>query len=105
MGESAEFLATLNHDNPDRPRFAIQGGIYPMVEVAFVGRRMSMPMAEILSFAKRWEADWDLRVMANQGKRQLSIYPYPLTATRNTDPDVSSLKWWAQEIGDGDQLV
>ena len=48
MIESAQFLESLEHDNPDRPRFTIKPGLYENMEIGFRGQVMCVPMAEVL---------------------------------------------------------
>ena len=92
--ESAEFLRSLEHSNPDRPTFSIKRGVYPMLEISNGDQRMHVPMAEVLEFARRWRADHDAQRPARIASGKLDIFPYPLMSTRLTDPDCSSIGWW-----------
>ena len=97
MRESAEFLATLEHDNPDRPRFRIKPSRYENLEIGFNGQVMCIPMAEVLLFARRWEADFESCRQAQQDSGQLCLFPYSLMNTRQNDPDVANLRWWPDD--------
>ena len=49
--------------------------------------------AEILIFARRREADWELRRVAQQAAGKLGLYPYSLMSTRRGDPDSMWSNW------------
>lgn len=93
MHESAQFLESLNHSNPERPRFSIKPGTYPMLEIELAGQRMEVPIAEILAFARRWEADWAERKEAIRTAGRLPLYPYSIMCTRLDDPDCRDQQW------------
>jgi hypothetical protein len=61
MHESAAFLASLEHDNPDRPRFGIVPATDTQLEIMLRGQRMLVPISEVLSFAARWRSDQDMQ--------------------------------------------
>ncbi len=91
MYETDEFLRSLRHDNPLRPRFTIKPAEFDtMLEIVHKGQRMEVPIAEILSFAARWQADQDKRAALDP--HRLRVHPYPLYNTRIDDPD--GCEWW-----------
>lgn len=91
--ESEKFLRSLNHTNPARPKFSISRGVYPMLEISIDGISTQVPMAEILSFARRWEADHEAQLRARVRPNSLSIFPYPLMETKLNDPDCIEVRW------------
>ena len=97
MIESAQFLESLEHDNPYRPRFTIKPGLYENLEIGFRGQVMCVPMAEVLVFARRWEADFESRRQAQQDSGRLCLFPYSLMNTNLNDPDIRSLRWWPED--------
>lgn len=97
MHEAAQFLESLEHDNPHRPRFRIKPKCYENLEIAFHGQVMCIPMAEVLLFARRWEADFELRRQAQQDSGQLCLFPYNLMNTNLNDPDRRNLRWWVED--------
>ena len=94
MRESAEFLETLEHDNPDRPRFRIKLSGYDNLEISFSGQVMCIPMAEVLLFSRRWEADFELKDEAARRRGELCLFPYNLMNAGMNDPDVRDVPWW-----------
>ena len=96
MIESTQFLESLQHDNPERPRFAIKRGGYENLEIGFRGQVMCIPMAEVLVFVQRWQADQDSQRAARAGPPTLSICPYPLMNVQLNDPDARSRRWWPE---------
>ncbi len=97
MRESAEFFETLEHDNPQRPRFRIKPSGYENLEISFNGQVMCIPMTEVLLFARRWEADFKLKDEAARRKGDLCLFPYNLMNARMNDPDVGNLRWWPED--------
>ena len=97
MVESAQFLESLEHDNPDRPRFTIKPGVYESLEIGFCGRFICLPMAEVLTFARRWEADLQAQRAERKGATTLALFPYPLMSVKMNDPDVRDLCWWPDD--------
>ena len=93
MAESHEFLGSLEHTNPARPRFAIKRGVYPMLEITHDGQQLQVPMAEVLEFAHRWHADRESQRAARQSAGGLDLFPYPLMSVSFNDPDVQGLAW------------
>ena len=94
MHESAEFLASLNHINPERPRFVIKPhALETRLEISFRGQSLELPIAVILCFAARWQADRE-RQWDESPRKGLRIHPYPLHHTRLDDPDLP--QWWVQ---------
>ena len=77
MIESAQFLESLEHDNPDRPRFTIKPGLYENLEIGFRGQVMCVPMAEVLAFARRWEADLKAQRAERKVRRPWPRFPTP----------------------------
>jgi hypothetical protein len=96
MCESIQFLETLQHDNPDRPRFTIRSGVYENLEISFRGQVMCIPMAEVLTFTRRWDADFESRRAARQVEGSLVLFPYPLMSVNMNDPDFGNLHWWPE---------
>ena len=96
MAESAQFLESLQHDNPERPRFTIRRGVYENLEIELHGQVMRIPMAEVLAFARRWEADQAAQRAAQKGAPTLAIFPYPLMRSKLDDPDIKNLRWWPE---------
>lgn len=94
MRESAEFLATLEHNNPHRPSFKIKPSGYENLEISFNGQVMCIPMAEVLLFARRWEADFKLKDEAARRRGELCLFPYNLMNAGMNDPDVRDVPWW-----------
>lgn len=90
MFESPEFIASLNHTNPERPRFTIGTGMDARVLIEFNGQSLAVPIAEILKFARRWEADFERQRAKEKQAGRLGLFPYPLYGTRLDDPDRSS---------------
>lgn len=99
--ESPEFLQSLDHQNPLRPKFSIRHEGYAMLEISKDGQVMRVPMAEILIFARRWEADFSARRLAQAGEDRLFLFPYSLMDTRLTDPDCIDVRWDCASEGDG----
>jgi hypothetical protein len=92
MRESAEFLNSLQHSNPNRPRFTIQPDEFEtMLEIEHRGQRIEIPISEVLSFAARWEADREKQLAADPTPR-LRVHPYPLYSASLSDPDMGG--WW-----------
>ena len=94
MTESTQFLESLQHDNADRPRFTVQRGVYENLEIGFRGQVMCIPMAELLAFARRWEAEQESQRAARVGGPSLAVHAYPLMNANLDDPDVRNLRWW-----------
>ena len=103
--ESPEFLQSLDHQIPLRPKFSIRHEGYAMLEISQDRQVMSVPMAEILNFARRWEADLKARRLAHIWSGRLSLFPYSLLNTRLTDPDCIDVRWdcATEENGNGDE--
>ena len=97
MVECAQFLESLEHDNPDRPRFTIKPGLYENLEIGFRGQVMCVPMAEVLVFARRWEADLKAQGAERKCATTLALFPYPLMSVNLNDPDVRNLRWWPDD--------
>jgi len=93
MVESAEFMATLNHTNLERPVFGILRAGYPMLLIDYLGQRMEVPMAEILEFARRWREDFESQRPKSMAAGKLHLVPYSLISTRLDDPDVREVAW------------
>lgn len=87
MHESVEFLSSLDHTNPHRPKFRIIPGPDDL-EITFKGQVMVVPIAEVLDFANRWDADHEAKRPAAIAKGHLFLHPYPLYNVRLQDPDV-----------------
>ena len=64
-----------------------------MLEISQDGQVMRVPMAEILNFARRWDADFEARRLAQAGEGRLFRFPYSLLNTRLTDPDCIDVGW------------
>ncbi len=95
MNESADFLRSLLHDNPDRPRFTIWPDEFEtMLEIQHRGQSLKVPISEVLHFAARWQADREQRIAQDPTPR-LKIHPYPLYGTRLDDPD--GRQWWVPD--------
>lgn len=92
MIESKEFLKSLEHNNPSRPKFTISSGD---VNIFFNGNNITIPMGELLSFAHRWREDFKSCAKAASKSGRLAMYPYALTNMRPDDPDVDVFqsKW------------
>ena len=88
MVESTEFLSSLEHTNPDRPRFSIRPGLDAMLEIEHRGQSIQLPLSEILNFASRWQADYSEREKQIQSAKDLCRFPYPLYNVHLNDPDV-----------------
>lgn len=96
MYESITFLKSLEHTNPHRPRFEIGTGMDTPLAITHHGQCLSVPIAEILEFARRWREDFEeqrARRIA-EGVHGLQLYPYPLYSTRLTDPDCADVERW-----------
>ena len=93
MIESAQFLESLEHDNPDRPRFTIKPGVYEKLEIGFRGQVVYVPIAEVLLFARRWEADLKAQRAERKDATNLALFPQPLMSVNLNDPDVRDLRW------------
>jgi len=94
MYESAEFLESLKHQNPMRPRFTIKPAEHvTMLEIQHLGELLKVPISEILAFASRWKADRE-RQDSKASTPRLRIHPYPLYNIRMDDPDRAN--WWAE---------
>ena len=91
--ESEKFLRSLEHTNALRPKFSIKHEGYPMLEISQDEKSMQVPMAEILSFAQRWRADYEAQREARSDSTKLAVYPYPLYSTNMNDPDVVDVGW------------
>ena len=94
--ESEKFLLSLEHSNTLRPKFSIKRSGYPILEISWDGKTMQVPMAEILNFARRWEADYEARRQAPERPETFSIFPYPLMETKMNDPDCIEVGWWVE---------
>ena len=94
--ESQKFLRSLEHTNARRPKFSIKHGGYPMLEIVQDGKLMQVPMAEILNFARRWEADYEARRQALDRPPSFFIFPYPFMETNMNDPDCVEVGWWVE---------
>lgn len=90
MSESKEFLESLAHDNPERPRFTINNG---NLEISLKGNAVTIPMAEVLGFAGRWNADFEKARDKARLEGRMMLYPYSLLNTRLTDPDAQNIRW------------
>ena len=87
MHESADFLLSLPHDNPLRPRFTIKPAKFDTsLGIQHLGQSIEVPISEVLAFAARWQADRAKQVSEDPTPR-LRIHPYPLYSTRVIDPD------------------
>jgi hypothetical protein len=91
--ESEKFLRSLEHTNPLRPMFLINHKGYPMLEISHDGKSMQVPMAEILNFARRWDADYEAQREARKEIDRLYVFPYPLMNLNLNDPDVREVGW------------
>ncbi len=91
--ESTDFLHSLEHTNPLRPKFSIMRAGYPKLEISLGGQVIQVPMAEILEFARRWQADHDAQRNSRIASGRLDIYPYPLMCTSTADPDIRLDAW------------
>ena len=80
------------HTNSKRPMFEIGQGMDAQLRTTFEGQTMEVPIAEILNFARRWEADYAAQ-QARPTRTTLNIYPYPLYGTRLDDPDCLEVDW------------
>ena len=78
------------------PSFPIKHGGYPMLEISRDGKTMQVPMAEILIFARRWQADYGTRRQAPERPETFSIFPYPLMETKMNDPDCIEVGLWVE---------
>ena len=95
MHESPDFLQSLNHNNPFRPRFVIKPDEFEtLLEISYRGRCMEVPISEILSFAARWQGDRERR-RAEDPCVGLWLHPYPLNHTRISDADCPN--WWVED--------
>ena len=65
-----------------------------MLEIVQDGKLMQVPMAEILNFARRWEADYEARRQAPDRPPSFFIFPYPFMETNMNDPDCVEVGWW-----------
>ena len=72
--ESQKFLRSLEHTNSRRPKFSIKHECYPMLEIVQEGKFMQVPMAEILNFARRWEAVYEARRQVPERPETFSIF-------------------------------
>jgi hypothetical protein len=108
MTESADFLASLQHSNSERPTFSIDPGGTGQLDVWFQGKHLRLPMSEVLNFARRWQADFEQRRQAMQRAGSLMLFPYPLYNTKLDDPDCTGV-WWvnAQDsrIGESPETI
>ena len=93
MHESPEFLRSLEHSNPSRPKFEIGHRMDARLKITFEGQTLEVPISEILNFARRWESDRKTQRDSRTGSG-LNIYPYPLYGTRLLDPDCADAPWW-----------
>ena len=59
---------------------------------------MEVPIAEILNFARRWEADREAQ-RARPTRTGLNLYPYPMYGTRVDDPDCLEVGWSVEPGG------
>lgn len=64
------------------------------IEVSFNGQVMCIPMAEVLLFARRWEADFELKDEAARRRGELCLFPYNLMNAGMNDPGVRDVPWW-----------
>lgn len=64
-----------------------------MLEISLNGQAMQVPMAEILSFARRWEADYAALQRTPPRSTSLPVFPYPLMDTNVNDPDCIDVEW------------
>ena len=94
--ESQKFLRLLEHTTSRRPKFSIKHGGYPMLEIVQYGKFMQVSMAEILNFARRWEADYEARRQAPDRPPSLFIFSYPLVETNMNDPDCVEVGLWVE---------
>jgi len=98
MTESTRFLESLQHDNPDRPRFTIKCGVHENLEIGSRGQVMCIPIAESPEFARRCEADQKSQRTAQVRVRVrvpgLLVHPYPIMSANLGDPDIRNLRWW-----------
>ena len=87
MHESADFLNSLQHDNPLRPRFIIKPAKFDTsLEIQHLGQSIEVPISKVLAFAARWQADRAKQVSEDPTPR-LRIHTYPLYSTPVIDPD------------------
>lgn len=91
--KAKSFLRSLEHTNPLRPRFSIDHKGYPMLKISYDGKCMQVPMAEILNFARRWEAAHEAQGEARKEVNRLYVFPYPLMNINLNDPDVVEIGW------------
>lgn len=91
--ESEKFLRSLEHTDPLRPIFSIKHKGYPMLEISHDGKSMQVPMAEILNFARRWEADYQAQREIRKEINRLYFFPYPLMNINMNDPDAIEIGW------------
>ena len=95
MHESEDFLKSLVHENPLRPRFTIKPAeCETLLEIQHLGQRLEVPISEILTFAARWNADRAERE-SQDSTPHLCIHPYPLYNMRMNDP--GRAKWWVPD--------
>jgi hypothetical protein len=68
------------------------------LRIEHAGRRIEVPISEILHFASRWERDREQQVAARIEANWigLDIYPYPLYSVGLDDPDVRDTAWWVE---------
>ena len=89
MHESADFLESLQHDNPNRPQFTIKPAEFDtMLEIQYLGQRMEVPISDVLHFAARWQADRQKQESEGPIPR-LRRHPYPLYDTQLDNADLS----------------
>jgi hypothetical protein len=93
MIESENFSDSLNHSNPARPHFAIGTGMDAQMTITHQGQVMQLPIAEVLSFVQRWNADQDHQWETGMKRAGLRLFPYPLHSVRMTDPDAVGVSW------------
>ena len=87
MHESADFLLSLPHDNPLRPRFTVKPAKFDTsLELQHLCQSIEVPISEVLAFAARWQADRAKHFLEEPTPR-LHIHPYPLYSARVIDPD------------------
>jgi hypothetical protein len=95
MIESLAFLPSLAHDNLQRPRFKIIHQMNAQLEITHEGKSMCVPISEILNFAQRWNAEFEVYRKQYQPSGHLALYPYPLYSVNLNDPDVVAVDWSA----------
>ncbi len=94
MRESTEFIASLQHGNPERPAFTIEHHEFDTQLLITLGEQsMRVPISEILNFANRWNIDQEQQKAKHPDR--LHIFPYPLYNVRLGDADVSG-EWWCR---------